>query len=308
MALSSEALMAVALCSALAATGSASAEDKAKKVDEQSRSGVAREGAEGFLGVSLQEVTKADTARLKLPAERGALVQSVEPGSPAEKAGLKVDDVILRFQGEDIRSVRQLARLVREEPAGRAASIEVSREGALQKLQAQLEAQRKARRAWRFEMPDLGRLGLDRDVELGEVPEPPEPPEPPSAPEPPSPPRTPLLPRVFLRDHSPRRLGIEYQEIGAQLAKYFKLSGDEGVLVARVEEDGPAARAGVKAGDIILKLAGRPVKDGGDLRQALDTAGAGAKVTLSLQRDGKPLDIELQLGGSAEQRRRGETS
>jgi len=57
-----------------------------------------------YLGVVLEEVGKDDVARLKLSAERGAIVKSVEPDSPAEKAGLKADDVILGFQGEPIHT------------------------------------------------------------------------------------------------------------------------------------------------------------------------------------------------------------
>jgi S1-C subfamily serine protease len=50
------------------------------------------------------------------------------------------------------------------------------------------------------------------------------------------------------------------------------------------------------------------VRDGDELREALDKAGAGAEVTLSVQRDGKPLDLKVKLGGTAETRRRGMTT
>ena len=67
----------------------------------------------------------------------------------------------------------------------------------------------------------------------------------------------------------PRKLGIEYMEIGEQLAGYFKLGGKAGVLVSSVDADGPAGKAGMKAGDIVLNLGNEKVEDGEDLREAV---------------------------------------
>ena len=174
----------------------------------------------------------------------------------------------------------------------------MSRGGAIQKLQAQLEENR-ARREWHFSMPDGG-FGLGRDFAF-DLPVPPAAPAPPDVP---APPRSSWLPHFFMGEGSPRRLGIEYQEVGDQLAQYFKLGAERGVLVSRVDEDGPAAKAGVKAGDVILKLHGKTVRDASDLQEALNAAGAGAEVQLSVQRDGRPLDLKVKLAGTGEPRRR----
>jgi S1-C subfamily serine protease len=251
---------------------------------------VVRFGSDSYLGVSLDEVGKDDVARLKLAEERGALVKSVESGSPAEKAGLKADDVILRYQGENIRSARQLARLVAEEPAGRSVTLDVSRGGAPQKLQATLKEREHG--SWRLEMPEMGHL-LGRDFAF-DLPKPPAPGAPGFA--------------FPFASGGRRRLGIEYQEIGDQLAKYFKLAEDSGVLVSRVDEDGPAAKAGVKAGDVILKLNGKSVHDGSQLREELGHAEPGSEVTLSVQRDGRPMDLKVKLADGPARRRRGLTS
>src|SRR5688572_26096028 len=87
-------------------------------------------GGFGQLGIALEDVGAEDVARLKLAGERGALVTDVHEGSAAEKAGIKNGDVILQFGGEEVRSAAQLARLVRETPAGRKVEVEVSRDGA----------------------------------------------------------------------------------------------------------------------------------------------------------------------------------
>ena len=82
---------------------------------------VVRHAGGGRLGVSLAD-TEGDV--------RGAKVRSVEEGSAAEKAGIKEDDLVVRFDGEAVRSASHLARLVGETPAGRAVPIEVTRGGA----------------------------------------------------------------------------------------------------------------------------------------------------------------------------------
>jgi serine protease Do len=93
----------------------------------------------------------------------------------------------------------------------------------------------------------------------------------------------------------PRKLGIEYTEIGEQLASYFKLAGKTGVLVSSVDPDGPAGKAGVKAGDVILKLGAEAIEDGKDLREAVGEAEGGKEVTVTVQRDGRSLDLKVTL-------------
>jgi serine protease Do len=246
------------------------------------------------LGVQLADVGKEDVARLKLSEERGALVKSVDSDTPAEKAGLKEGDVILRYQGEAVQGAAQLARLVRETPTGRTVSLEVSRGGAVHKLSATLEE------------------GKGGPLRLGDI----EVPTPAMPPMPPIPPdafrwedglfgkgRAMVFPR---HGHGPRRLGIEYQEVSGQLARFFRLPDERGLLVTSVDEDGPAAKGGLKAGDVILKFGGKDVRDAEDLRHEVMHA-ASQEVTITVQRDGKPLDLKLKLGG-LEPRRDEETT
>jgi serine protease Do len=243
-------------------------------------------GGGGRLGVSLEEVGADDVGRLGLPAERGAVVTDVQDGSAAEKAGLKADDVIVRFGGQDVWSAAQLARLVRETPAGRTVELDVSRAGSIQKLSVALTKPDRdvligrgpMGEDFHFEMPDL--------PELADLPAPPVPPTPPSFEGGPM--------RHLFRLGQGRKLGIAYQELGDQLARYFKVEG--GVLVTDVDEDGPAVKAGLKAGDVIVRMGGKAVKDGGDLREALAEGAAGSSATIGVQRDGRPMDLTVKLG------------
>ena len=248
-------------------------------------------GGGGRLGVSLEEVAADDVARLKLAGERGAVVTDVQEGSAAEKAGIKAGDVIVRFGGQDVWSAAQLARLVRETPAGRTVDVEVSRGGSVQKLSV-TPAKAGGMGDFRFELPDF-------EVELPEMGDLPAPPVPP-------------IPPVALHFGAGRgRLGLTYEELGEQLARYFKVEG--GLLVTHVVEDGPAAKAGIKAGDVIVRFGGKAVKDGGDLRDALREAASGSNATIGVQREGRAMDLTVTLGEApgrvgpaARVRRRGE--
>jgi len=100
----------------------------------QSRGKVSR----GWLGVQIQEVTPAIAASLGLRGERGALVAVVTPGSPGAQAGLKQGDVILSFNGSDVKQLRDLPRLVAATAPGSAASLTLWRNGQSSELHTAL--------------------------------------------------------------------------------------------------------------------------------------------------------------------------
>jgi serine protease Do len=83
---------------------------------------------------------------------------------------------------------------------------------------------------------------------------------------------------------------------------------DGGVLVSSVEASGPASKAGVKAGDVIVKVDGKPVHDGGDLRTAVARLEPGKEATLTVHRDGRPLDLKLTVAGRARRAPRNPTT
>lgn len=278
------AMLAAALAGTAAAPLEAQPRERRKEVVRFLGAGGAR------LGLSLEDVGRDDLGRLKLAEEKGALVTDVQEGSAAARAGLQVNDVVLRYHGEAVLSAGQLARMVRETPPGRTVPLEVSRDGAVQRVSATLEK----RKGHAF-------LPESFDFEMPEPPERPERPELPALGEAPAPPLPPRLsgedgrhPRVLrdvVRLRSPRRLGVAYQELSGQLARYFKV--EDGLLVTTVDEGSPAAQAGLQAGDVILKFAGESIGDGGDLREAVDEAKG--EVTVTVQREGRPMDLKVKL-------------
>jgi serine protease Do len=92
------------------------------------------------------------------------------------------------------------------------------------------------------------------------------------------------------------RLGVTIQEVNQQLADSFGLKRPGGALVASVEEDGPAAKAGIKAGDVILKFDGHAISSSSELPAQVADVKPGAKATLEISRNGASKEIEVKLG------------
>jgi serine protease Do len=248
-------------------------------------------GAPGRIGVATRDVTSADVTRDRLPGEFGAYVNDVEGGSPAEKAGIRLSDVIVEFDGVRVRSSSELQRLVRETPPGRSVKLAVVREGKRLELTVTTEANASGR-GFTFDVPPLGR-DFDFQVPTPEFRE--------------GPLQRPFSYRLYPdfppnrrssppvpRSNTPR-LGIGVQDLTPQLAEYFHTK--EGVLVATVEDGSPAARAGIKAGDIIASIDGHPVAHADDVRSTVHGKEAGDEVTLGIARDGKPLTVKVKVAG-----------
>jgi serine protease Do len=249
--------------------------------------------AEGSrIGVTIRDVGADDVGRLKIPAASGAIVQEVSQGSPAEKAGVKADDVIVEFDGERIRSV---TRLVRETPAGRTVKMAVLREGGRRTdLSVTPEEQSLS---WIGEEA-LGALRFAPEIERELIPALRFRLDPPAS-------------GRLLREFGPEgslvwmshggRLGVSVEGLTPQLATYFGVK--DGVLVRSVEADSPAAKAGVKAGDVITAADGKPVNDPSDLPRLQGGVDEATVVTLSLVRDRKPMDVKVKVEPTTPRRR-----
>lgn len=263
------------------------------------------------LGVRLLEVDKDAAARLKLGEEKGALVAEVLKDTPAEKAGIKEDDVIVAFQGLSVLTAAQLSRLIKDSPAGRKAEIDLLRAGAPVKVTVTLES-----REWSGPniemkgMPDWSQRLDERMRERGDIRF-----ESSEAMRPfhegdhafafrrdPNGPTRIMMPRP---GHG--RLGVTYNEIGDQLAKYFKAPGETAILVESVAPGSPAEKAGIKAGDLLTKVDGVAVRNGSDLQTAVGNLEAGKSAPLSVWRDGRIVELTVTLSedeNKAPERRR----
>ncbi len=107
----------------------------------------------GYLGVDVADVDADKAQALKLKEVRGAVITLIDHDAPAGQIGLKVNDVVLGINGQNVDGAEQLRRMLREIPPGRKISLEISRDGNIQTLAVQL-VDRKAHGA--------RRLGQDR--------------------------------------------------------------------------------------------------------------------------------------------------
>jgi len=225
----------------------------------------------GFLGVYCEDINKENLSRYGLREAHGVGVTEVIKDSPAEKAGLKKGDVILRFENEAVSSVRKLNRLVSEVAPDHTVSLAFSRSGAEQNLSVTIGSRQHYAATSMPEFHDLGKLngwqgflGDQKDWKW-EMPE--------SGKE----------PFVFAFGNN-RRIGVSTTPLTKQLADFFGVADGQGVLVTSVEADGPAAKAGLKAGDVITAVDGEKIDGAGDLSRGINKQKEG-DVSLTIVRD-----------------------
>ena len=214
------------------------------------------QGGGSEIGVSVRDLDDADVERKQPASPEGVVIEDVRGQSPAAEAGLEVGDVMITFDGDRIRSARQLARLVQETRSGRTVRAVVMREGARLEL----------------EVTPHTRSGLSIAGDLRR-----------------------LLPGPGFRfpPVRPGRLGVGVQEIGAQLAAYFTV--ENGVLVTSVTEESPGAEAGLKAGDVITSVDGWPIDGVLDLRLRLLRVEPGETFEIAVVRDKEAMTLEATL-------------
>jgi serine protease Do len=233
------------------------------------------EGA-SWLGVESQEVTSEKAKELKLPAERGVLLERIVPDSPADKAGLKDSDVITEINGQRVEGAAQFRRMIHEIPAGRSVQFTVWRDGRAQAISVTLGKSeehgntwfRTAPRAFSFQLPKIEVPEIVPDMDWGGY--------------------------GVLAGARPR-LGIDAEDLSGQFGTYFGAPDGEGVLVREVNSGSPAEKAGVKSGDVITSLNGERVRSLGDLRERLAGKRDEKTVKLGVLRNKSEVSITVEL-------------
>jgi serine protease Do len=114
------------------------------------------------------------------------------------------------------------------------------------------------------------------------------------------------IPAAMIRDLLPKltkgeaitrgQIGVVIQELTKDLAAQFGVAEDAGVLVAQVSKDSPAQQGGVRAGDVIVRFQGKPVKDTRALRNAVAATAPGTRVDVAVIRDGRERTLTLTVG------------
>ncbi len=186
----------------------------------------------GWLGVSIQQVTPDIADSLGLPKPEGALVGQVNPGGPADKAGLRGGDVVLSFDGQSIEEMRTLPRIVAQTAIGKDVPVVVWRGGKQVTLQA-----------------NVGKMPEQMEANASTAP---------AAPAP--------NPATAVSG-----LGLSLAPITDELRTKYKIGADaKGVVVTDVAGDGPAASRGIKPGDVIVEVQQQAVSSPEDVQKRLD--------------------------------------
>ena len=237
-----------------------------------------------YLGIGVAEVDGERAKALNLKEVRGVEVKSVDHDSPAAKAGLKESDVVLEYNGQRIEGAEQFIRMVHETPVDRQVKLLVWRDGGAETLTATI-----GHRTDQFAF--LTGDGGDNDlaVEIPAMPPMPPMPEMPAMPEmPPMPDR----PGIYLSTRT-GLLGIECEGLGSQLAAFFGVK--EGVLVRSVGKDSAAEKAGMRAGDVIVRVDGEAVTQVHEISSLVRAARGKHTFPIVIVRDKKELTLTATL-------------
>ncbi|NOT49489.1 MAG: PDZ domain-containing protein [Acidobacteria bacterium] len=227
----------------------------------------------GYLGVQTEEVTKGNLAKFGLREVKGVGVESVIEGSPAQSAGIQKGDVLVKVNGEDVTSTRKLTRLIGEISPDHQARIIVLRNGTEREITVTVGK----RQGIKFDEGSFAPLAPMSRLEFPQMPNLERLPRfegtlPPGAPD---------APFAFALG-TRRQIGAGLTPLTKQLAEHFGVDG--GALINNVRENSPAAKAGLKAGDIIVEADGKAVKGDFDLIRAIGEKKEGS-VTLTIVRD-----------------------
>ena len=257
-------LMILAACAMLVLSSVAATAGKydvaVKKYEESSK--------EAWLGVYLQNITNDLREAMDLESAEGVLIAGVVEDSPAEEAGLEEEDVVTEFDGTKVETTSELTKLVKKHSPGDEITLKLVRDGKDKTVTVVLGKQSKSQILRSLEdVPFLDFSGV------------------------------PDVPGVYsFSMFSGSRIGVRVQDLTEQLGSYFGAEDGQGALVTEVEEDTPAEKAGLKAGDVIVKVDGQDIENTGDLIAAISEKEKGDKAEITVIRDhtSKTFDVEVE--------------
>jgi len=233
-------------------------------------------GTSSYLGVDIADITSDRLGALKLKEEKGVEVTMVDQDAPAGKAGIKEHDVILTMNGTAVESKSQLQRMIHETPAGRLVTLEISRDGQPVTIKAQLADRRNEfshsmkngdwDKSFHVEIPPIPNLP---DVDV------------------------PNIGVVYV--HSSMRSGVMVENLTPQLGEFFGAKSGNGVLVRSVEKGSRGDKAGLRAGDVIIRVGDQQVHDTSDFTHALHSHSGAGSVSVAVIRDKKEQTLTLTL-------------
>ncbi len=221
-----------------------------------------KEAKRGWLGVYIQDVTKEIKEAMDLKSGRGVLVRDVVDDSPADEAGVKREDVILFFDGKELDDSDELFKVVRKKSAGDAVDLLILRDGQEKSISV-----------------ILGKTPKD-DLHVLEY----------------SPGDRKFKTYSYgFSGLSGGRIGVKVQDLSQQLGEYFGVEHAEGALITEALEDGPAYKAGLRAGDVIVEVDGERIDDVDELRDEISDKEEDDQAEIKVIRDHQPKTFTVEV-------------
>jgi S1-C subfamily serine protease len=242
-----------------------------KEVWERSPKAEKEESQKGWLGIYLQDITPDIREAMDLKSREGVLVKDVVPDSPADQAGMKQKDVIVEFNGKKVEDAPYFTEMVRETSPGEKVKLTIVRDSKEKTLTITIgkPPEKKLSYEYKFEPPQVKTKMVEPDVSI-------------------------------FRFFSGGRIGVKVQDLTEQLGDYFGVEDGEGALITDVEKDMPAFKAGLKAGDVIVEVDGKKIKDTEDLMDAISKKEEKDKVEIKVIRDRQPRSFAVEVAKSEE--------
>ncbi len=246
--------------------------------------------SQGYLGVDVRDVTNEELNALRLKDARGAEITLVDHDAPAGKAGLREHDVVLQMNGQPVQGEEQIRRMLRESAPGKTVVLQISRDGQLLTVTTQManrEAVEKQARERRLTMADPtdpqgqgpatessastysgpGASGTT-SVRAGNS----------------------FMGRIL--PYTPSYTGAMMEVLNKPLAEFFGAPNGAGLLVRKIETNSPAAQAGMKVGDVIVRANAQAIASTKDWTKAIE-ASHGHPVNVIVLRDKKETTLTL---------------
>jgi serine protease Do len=215
----------------------------------------------GFMGVSVGDLTPDLAQAFGLPSgTKGALVQNVVPRGPAAKAGVEPGDLVVALNGKPVESAGQLTRTVALVAPGEKVDLTVLRKGDKRQFDFKV--------AQRPEDEDAARRGELGEEEGGEK----------------------------AAGKAPK-LGVSLAPLTPEIARELGTSAEQGVVVTDVTDGGPAQRAGVRRGDLVLEVNRQAVRKPEDVAAAIGKMKEGEMALLRVRRGDQAVFLAVPVGG-----------
>jgi S1-C subfamily serine protease len=214
----------------------------------------------GYLGVAVDRLSPVLKKQLKL--DYGVVVTWIDEEGPADKAGILEDDIIIEVDKTPVKRPETLSRVVQKLAPETNVNIVYLRDGKKESTKATLAKAKQhcysADDLVGFQAPLMKCFGSKSDIFIG----------------------------------------VKIQDLNDDLASYFGVKPDQGVLVLKVMEDSPASEAGVKAGDILTKIDGEAIKTTDDVLEMLTEYDEGDEISIELLRHNAPITYKLKVEGT----------